>query len=227
MPALTAEVICLPGGVVLYTSHSQAQVFSGLQSSSLSALGSAHTLVLGGYTLDVFITLTEGNIAQGYIEPRMCFEMGVGQVASMNGLEYLLPKGASGSCCFTGLRNQKKYCEMEVTARADPSVCLSQPVSWRSGTGYLISSGPKSLPIPFSSFQLPWMGPWSRERYPKRFPAGGQLCDSASPPHPTPVPPLRSVGGVQSQLVIRGLGPSCGIDTHPGPRIQALPGELS
>lgn len=105
------------------------QVSSGLQSSSLSALGSAHTLVLGGYTLDVFITLTEGNIAQGYIEPRMCFEMGVGQVASMNGLEYLLPKGANGCCCFTGLRNQRKYCGMEVTARADPSVCLSVPTS--------------------------------------------------------------------------------------------------
>lgn len=36
-----------------------------------------------------------------------------------------------------------------------------------------------------------------------------------------PTPPLcpscpGSVGGVQRQLVIRGLGPSCGIGTHPG-----------
>lgn len=52
MPVQTAAVICLLLGVVLCTSHFQAQASSGLQSSSLSALGSAHTWPEVEYTLD-------------------------------------------------------------------------------------------------------------------------------------------------------------------------------
>lgn len=59
---------------------------------------------------------------------------------------------------------------------------VSLPASWMSGTGCITPSSPQSLPLPFSNLLLPWMRPWSQERYPVWFPAGGQQCDSAALP---------------------------------------------